>query len=34
LFGLEFTHGISPFEEKAGVAEWQILRTPIMDCPP
>jgi hypothetical protein len=25
-------HGISPFEERAGVAEWQTSRVPISAC--
>lgn len=34
LHGHSFTQGISPFDERAGVAEWQTSRVPIIECPP
>ena len=33
LKGVALMHGISPFDDRAGVAEWQTSRFPRKDCP-
>jgi hypothetical protein len=33
-FMLALMQGISPFDDRAGVAEWQTSSVPISACPP